>query len=181
MSINTLVKSLKGLKIKKAGGKNTNINGLNHERLTDLRDRYDFVSKNEIKFHGFDKLFVQANRRKLHIYMKNINELNKKPTHGCKQPDEAYIDSIDKKVYILEKKYQSKGGSVCEKIQTGCFKKYHYQELFPNFDVDYIYCLSDWFKCNCLSELEYLKNNGIPVFWTSDEDYKEKIISHIVN
>ena len=44
------------------------------------------------------------------------------PAHGCKRPDECFINSETKIVFIIEKKFQKVGGSVCEKIQTPDFK-----------------------------------------------------------
>ena len=41
--------------------------------------------------------------------------------------------------------------------------------------------LSNWFKDNCKSELEYLKHENIPVFWGDDIDYKSKMIEFITN
>ena len=87
--------------------------------------------------------------------------------HGCKQPDECYIDENNKVVYIIEKKFQQTSGSVCEKLQTPDFKLWQYTRTFPQYRIVYIYCLSDWFKKNCIAELEYLeyKNtvNKLPI------------------
>ncbi len=100
-----------------------------------------------------------------------------KPSAGCKEPDEAYIDLVRKKIFIIEKKFQQGTGSVDEKIQTGPYKQHHYSELFPNYNVNYVYCLSDWFKNDkYYSEMKYLQENKIPVFWGNDADYKAKII-----
>lgn len=35
--------------------------------------------------------------------------------HGCKQPDECYINEKTKTIFIIEKKFQQISGSVCEK------------------------------------------------------------------
>ena len=97
------------------------------------------------------------------------------PMHGCRQPDEAYLDDENKKLFIIEKKFQQVGGSVCEKIQTGDAKRENYRDMFPSLQVEYVYVLSDWFKENCKYELKYLANRGIPVFWGSDPDFKTTI------
>ena len=99
--------------------------------------------------------------------------------HGCKNPDECYIDEEDKKIFIIEKKCQQVRGSVCEKIQTSDFKVWQYSRTFPGYKVVYIYCLSDWFKENCKAELEYLAFKGVPVFWGNDVEYKRKIVYFI--
>ena len=98
-----------------------------------------------------------------------------KPMHGCRQPDEAYLDEENKKLFVIEKKFQQVGGSVCEKIQTGDAKRENYRDMFPSIEVDYIYVLSDWFKDNCEYELRYLTSRSVPVFWGSDPHFKDNI------
>lgn len=107
------------------------------------------------------------------------NLINK--AHGCKNPDECYIDKENKIMFILEKKFQQVGGSVCEKIQTPDFKIWQYNRTFPEYTIIYIYCLSKWFENNCIAELEYLEYKNIPVFWGNDINYKSKIVKFITN
>ena len=170
-----------------AGGANTNKNGLSYEELTDLKDKYKSYKKDnvyEVEFEGFNRKFIKANKSALHKYMKKIGQTNKEllPAAGCKEPDEAYIDTENNIVFIIEKKFQQTSGSVDEKIQTGHFKKLHYEELFPEFTIYYIYCLSDWFKKEeYKSTLNYLKKNSIPIFWGSSETFKEDMIKFIHN
>jgi len=173
-----------------AGGANTNKNGLSYEEFTDLKDKYKTCNFNksddvyEIVFEGYDNTFIKANKSAFHKYMEKNGEKNPdlQPASGCKQPDEAYIDLNKKNAYIIEKKFQQGPGSVDEKIQTGPFKKMHYQELFPNFKIYYIYCLSDWFKRDeYRSVLNYLTQNDIPIFWGSSETYKQDMIEIINN
>ena len=101
--------------------------------------------------------------------------------HGCKNPDECYIDETSKNIFIIEKKFQNVAGSVCEKIQTPDFKIWQYSRTFPTYSIVYIYCLSDWFKENCKAELEYLEYKKIPIFWGNDVNYKESIIEFMTN
>ena len=171
-----------------AGGANTNQNGLSYEELTDLKDKFKSYNLNttdnvyEVVFQGHTRKFLQANKCALHKYMvkKGERNLDLLPAAGCKQPDEAYIDPEEKILFIIEKKFQQTGGSVDEKIQTGPFKQMHYKELFPNYKLHYIYCLSDWFKKDeYKSTLHYLKTNDIPVFWGSSETFKEDMIEFI--
>ena len=171
---------------KGAGGANTNKNGLPYENLTDLSDILIKIGNNNkfdiIKFPNSDTEFISC-QKKLHKYIESINQKNKDilPAAGCKKPDESYIKTCDKKIFIIEKKFQQCSGSVDEKIQTGPFKKQHYQTLFPNYHVEYIYCLSDWFKKGYEAEINYLQKNNIPIFWGSDNDYKNKIINFMIN
>lgn len=171
-----------------AGGANTNKNGLQFEEVADLKDRYESIqtSRNgigsEVKFKGHLCTFIEVSKSALHKYMEKIGEKNMmlKPAAGCKKPDEAYIDLEKKNIFIIEKKFQQTSGSADEKLQTGYFKQLHYKELFPNFKIYYMYCLSDWFKRE-ESALKYLKDGGIPVFWGNSEKCKEKIIEFIHN
>ena len=165
-------------------GSKTNENGLSYERLTDLSDKYTTMSLHKsykyIKFTDYDDVFIQANKGCLFNYMENIIDKNIKHAHGCKQPDECYINEKNKTIIIIEKKFQNCNGSVCEKIQSPDFKLWQYKRLFPTYKIKYVYCLSDWFMYNCSAELEYLNYKNIPVFWGDDEDYKSKLIEFII-
>lgn len=63
-------------------------------------------------------------------------------------PDDAIYVIKDNTVNIIEAKFQIVAGSVDEKLQTCDFKKKQYQKLFSslNYEVEYIYILSDWFR-----------------------------------
>jgi hypothetical protein len=110
----------------------------------------------------------------------NMNNLIEKG-HGCKNPDECYINEIYKTIFIIEKKFQNKSGSVCEKIQTPDFKIWQYSRTFPDYKIYYIYCLSEWYKKNCKAELEYLKYKNISYFISDNKNYKNKIVNYILN
>jgi hypothetical protein len=168
-----------------AGGANTNINGLSYEDKTNLEPLFSEVNLDKktgtkiIKFINYEYKFVNANKSKLYKYLEQIGEKNieLQQAAGCKEPDEAYIDVNRKIIFIIEKKFQQTPGSVDEKIQTGPFKKLHYSKQFPNYIVNYIYCLSDWFKRKeYASVLDYLNENNIPIFWGNDNEYKNDII-----
>ena len=172
---------------KHAGGAKTNKNGLSYEKLTDLDDKLTILKNCEdknsfkIKFNICEKSFIQTRQYGLFKYMKNELNMSIPKAHGCKKPDECYIDHELKNIFIIEKKFQEGPGSVCEKIQTSDFKKWQYSITFPRYNIVYIYCLSDWFKTNCVAELEYLKLKNVPVFWGSSESYKDDMIDFIVN
>jgi len=168
-----------------AGGANTNKNGLPYEELTDLKTEYTVILTNPhdtiIQFKNNEKQFTTTKQSHLFKSMVNKFDTSIKKAHGCKNPDECFIDETKKIIFILEKKFQQVGGSVCEKIQTPDFKLWQYNRTFPNYKIVYIYCLSEWFKKNCPAELEYLNYKNIPVFWGNDIDYKQKIINYITN
>ena len=168
-----------------AGGSNTNKNGLPYEELTDLNDRLTIIKKNKfcdiIKFNGNEKLFSKTKQANLFKYMKDEINKNIEKAHGCKNPDECYIDEESKNMFIIEKKFQQTSGSVCEKIQGAPFKREHYSRTFPNYNIIYIYCFSEWFKKNCIAELEYLDFKNIPYFCGDSKTFKDDIINFIIN
>ena len=165
-----------------AGGSNTNKNGLSYEKLTDLDDRITILEESKIGIKiKFDDKGCLVKTKCLFKYMKDEINTNIEKAHGCKNPDECYIDESLKHIFIIEKKYQQCSGSVCEKIQTPDFNLWQYSRTFPKYNIIYIYCLSDWFKQNCIAELEYLDFKNIRYFWGSSETYKDDIINFIIN
>ena len=168
-----------------AGGNNTNANGLPYEKLTDLKSEYEII-KNDIydktiKFNNSNKIFMSSSQANVFKCMEKNIDTSIISAHGCKRPDECFISEEENKIFIIEKKFQQCSGSVCEKIQTSDFKKWQYNRVFPDYEIFYIYCLSDWFKTNTPAEIEYLKHKNVPVFWGSDTNYKTKIIDFIIN
>ena len=133
-----------------------------------------FNNNNNKKFTRTTNLFKYMNMNK------HINNKVEK-AHGCVRPDECYIDEFNKNIFIVEKKFQQVNGSVCEKIQTPEFKIWQYNRIFPQYNVVYIYCLSEWFKNNCKAEIEYLEIKNIPYFWGNSNNYKNNIINFIIN
>lgn len=168
-----------------AGGCNTNKNGLPYEEMTDLNDRITVQEKLEfstkILFDDNTKSFISTKQSNLFKCMKDEINKNVEKAHGCKNPDECYIDKESKNMFIIEKKFQQCAGSVCEKIQTADCKLWQYSRTFPEYNIVYMYCLSDWFKDNCKAELEYLEYKKIPFFWGNSKTYKDDIINFIIN
>ena len=171
-----------------AGGANTNVNGKSFEKVTLLTEKtqintshkdysiISFSSKPNQNFYA-PKSFSSFSKK----YMKGKYNPDIS-AHGCKVPDECYINFDTNTIFIIEKKSQSCSGSVCEKIQTGLFKKKHYEKKYTGYKIVYIYCLSNWFKNHCIEEIEYLKENNIPVFWGDDDTmYKDSIIDYIIS
>ena len=119
-----------------AGGSKTNANGLPYEKLTDLSTEYSeykqYKNHNIIKFKQCDTPFVSTKQSKFFKYMKDKMDKSIKHAHGCKRPDECYINVLNKKIFIIEKKFQQTSGSVCEKIQSPAFKLWQYSKLLYN-------------------------------------------------
>ena len=162
-----------------AGGSKTNENGLPYEVMTDLKTEYVKNTDGTVCFSGSSKKFQSLYKSQLFRQIPPRPGIL--PAHGCKQPDECYVSDKPTQIFIIEKKFQQCGGSVCEKIQTASFKKWQYQRLYPEYKIVYIYCLSDWFQQHCQAELEYLREIKVPVFFGNESDYKQQIISFMVS
>ena len=168
-----------------AGGSNTNVNGLTWEEKTSLDSEiesseiHDKFGNPIVKFKGHRTKLIETGKRKFQLSTDSMRDKSVKPAHGCKQPDKVYINEATKKMYVLEMKYQTESGSVCEKLQTGVFKKQHYNKMFPGYQVEYIFILNNWFRDNCEAELEYLLPR-IPIFWGEESTYKTNLISFMM-
>ncbi len=159
-----LIENFKNCKVRnvKSGGKNTNINGLSFEKETQVSFDNEYI--------------IPLHKRQLYKY---FNKLNIEIPHGCKSPDEVFLNTKRNILFIIEKKFQSSGGSVCEKIQTGIFKKDFYVHEFSSHHVVFIFCLSKWFKDNCKYEINKLKKENIKILFGDKENYKDKLTKFI--
>lgn len=87
------------------------------------------------------------------------------------KPDEAFINELDKTVYIIEKKFQHTSGSVDEKLATFPFKIREYKRLLGPIDYDlvYMYLLSsDWFNAPKYKDYyDYMDELGCPYYFDS--------------
>lgn len=167
-----------------AGGSKTNENGLGFEKQLSLHTEFEIVKEtkfyNIIKFKNNDNNeFIYLHKNQLSKYMQNTGkDSNIIKGHGCKQPDECYLNEKTKTLFIIEKKYQNCGGSVIEKLQTYEFKLNNYKKQYPNYRIVYIYALSEYFKTKALAEIEYLNEKKVPIFWGTDT-YKQDIVKFI--
>jgi hypothetical protein len=162
----------------KAGGANTNKNGLQFEKETELNIIIIKETKKYIKCKINGKYFIKLSKKQFVKYFK----LDKKElAHGTKEPDEVYVNEDKKIVFIIEKKFQKRSGSVCEKLQTGVFKKTFLNSKIKDYKVEYIYVLSNYLKETCQIEIKYLIDNKIPVFYGNKNNYKETISNFIIN
>lgn len=137
-----------------SGGANTNLNGLDFEQRTDLRDHlekdfngryilreYPISKENRVKSQSKDHHFLVYDRNR----QENIGVITKqfqfynvlKQVYGIEnihhkfwKPDEAFFNFKRRTVFIVEKKYQNGPGSVDEKLFGFNAKRVLYQELF---------------------------------------------------
>jgi len=150
----------------KAGGKNTNINGLNFEKETSCKNILEEEGYNDFSKNLF-KQFI--NKKKIYSVI-----------DGCKSPDECYINEDKKHIIIIEKKFQNKNGSVCEKIQTAPFKKLYFEKILPLYKITYAYILSKWFETNCKVVIEMLqKDYKIPILIVNDKFIDKNFIKEL--
>lgn len=137
---------------KHGGGAKTNENGLLFEQSTSLVNSLSnsgFTITNDEVF--FDGKFLGYTYNKHNFYSNFLSKkkINYEDYNSIKWlPDDVFINEINKTVYIIEKKFQNSSGSVDEKLATFQFKIYEYKKLLEpiNYNVQYIYLLSDWFK-----------------------------------
>jgi hypothetical protein len=133
------------------GGSNTKT-GLIFEGNTDLTNFFDSQKNYEV-IEGnvyFEKNIVARIFKKYDFYrfLKNEGVDWKLIVSKRLVPDDSIYVIVNNTMFIIECKFQQKGGSVDEKLQTCDFKRKQYQKLLSqlNMEVEYIYLLSDWFK-----------------------------------
>ena len=105
------------------------------------------VFNNDIFFKHFSLI---GKIYKYHDFKKflNIYGISNIKNYIISEPKHTLYILINKKIFILDYRYQQVAGSVDEKLQTCDFKKKQYKRLLAslNFEVEYIYILNDWFK-----------------------------------
>ena len=135
------------------GGANTNRNGLHFEQTTSLNTALQnagFIIDNHFEVYDRNQLLgYSINQDEFSTIFLRRNGINDRAINSKRwKPDEAFINEIDKTVYIIEKKFQHTSGSVDEKLATFPFKIREYRRLLDpiGYDLVYIYLLSsDWF------------------------------------
>lgn len=156
------------------GGINANINGEFFERVLSLYDNLisnGYVITSEGYIMKNNKCFgVYLKKTKLHKYLLEKYNIKSTDIHSHKlYPDECIISN--NKVYIFELKNQTLAGSVDEKIQTGPYKLYYYEQLFEGlkFDgVEFIFIMNDYFKQKKFDSVhEYLEKNNIYQYYNT--------------
>ena len=169
-----------------AGGSNTNKNGLSYESLKSINNEYNIIRSEDtykvVSFIDSDKEFITGSKNEFQKYMnkKETTDSSIKMLHGTKEPDKWFVDEIDKKIYILEFKFQQIGGSVCEKLQSPTNKIRRLNRRY-NYDVEYIYALSPWFRLNCEAEIEDFDIDNIKYFWADESNFKQNLVEYIIN
>ena len=158
------------------GGSLTNEHGLLYEEYTDLLEAvikagYDTkIQKTCVEvYNGLEKVGLIT--KKNHFY-KTFEHLDKNQwkQYVSKRlfPDDVFINLDKKTVFIIEKKFQMGTGSVDEKLQTVDFKIKEYKKLLPEWEIKFIYILSDFFKKDCYRDVfDYIKSVGGDFYFNS--------------
>ncbi|MBI1957166.1 MAG: hypothetical protein HYS44_01785 [Candidatus Niyogibacteria bacterium] len=148
------------------GGANTKT-GLEFENRASLIAAFNktpgySVRGDEIFFSG-NKAAQSLGKHKLYGFLKKHGVDYKAILSKKLIPDEALYVSNQKRVFVIEIKFQGTTGSVDEKLQTSDFKKKQYQKLFRPLgtEVEFIYVLSEWFeKPEYRDVLNYIRSVG---------------------
>lgn len=106
---------------------------------------------------------------KLYKFLKERGVDWKKIISSRLLPDNAIYIKKNKKLYIIECKYQQVSGSVDEKLQTCDFKKRQYEKLVSKLKikVQFIYVLDEWYnkKPKYRDVLKYIKDVGCSYYF----------------
>ena len=109
-----------------AGGSNTNKNGLSYENKTSLDTHFEYSKQingfTVVKFSTFTTEFVTASKTKFFKYMKDSMNKEIAPAHGCKQPDECFINNDNKTVFIIEKSFREDMAQFVKKFKRQILK-----------------------------------------------------------
>lgn len=133
------------------GGANTRT-GIIFEGRVDLITRFEELDGYEVRqnliYYQGKKIAQYFKKRSLYRFLETQGVDYKNYISKRLEPDNALYVIKDNTIYIIEMKFQIVGGSVDEKLQTCDFKKKQYQKLFSalNYEVEYVYLLSSWFK-----------------------------------
>lgn len=183
-----------------AGGAKTNANGLPFEKEAMLND---FRTIEPTCINPSKKGTIQSNMKKVlmlpnHPKYSCIVYVNKggfnkfmnqyQPTSSKKfyrEPDGAYIcfpkSNGDKIVIkIVEIKNQNVSGSVMEKLFMTSELRYYYEKMFNGYEFQFMYCLSDYHKCDTEKErfadiLDSFSRNNIQHLYVKTESYQEDL------
>ncbi len=146
--------------------------GLHFEKRSDLVaalvDLPGFSVKGFDIFKNSELVARNCKKHKLYVFLKEQGIDYKKIISKQLLPDEAIYIPAQKKLYIVELKFQEIGGSVDEKLQTCDFKKKQYSKLFAplGIDIEYSYVLNEWFMKPAYRDvLNYVSAMGCKAFF----------------
>lgn len=123
---------------KYGGGSKTNVNGLRFEQSTSLNTilgETGYSVSNNLVSYKDQIIGWSVSKRKLYSVFFGPKGINYKEYNSKRwEPDECFINELNRTVYIIEKKFQNSSGSVDEKLPGCHFKKLEYEKLFTLVD-----------------------------------------------
>ena len=155
------------------GGVNTNRNGLHFEQTTSLDKALEnagFLVTNYKVFYNNQFIGYSVNQDAFSTYFLRSYGIDDRKINSKRwKPDEAFINELNKTVYIIEKKFQHTSGSVDEKLATFPFKIREYKRLLDpiGYDLIYMYLLSSaWFDSPKYRDYyDYMSENDCPFYF----------------
>jgi hypothetical protein len=133
------------------GGANTKA-GIEFEGKVDLLNQIDElpdydIQNEKIQYKG-ETVALYFKKRGLYRHLEKLGVDYRNYISKRLEPDNAIYVIKNNTIYIIEIKFQNVSGSVDEKLQSCDFKKKQYMKLFSplNYEVEYVYILSKWFK-----------------------------------
>ena len=148
------------------GGGNT-LTGLNFEKEKDILDLLSktpgYSVDGHVIFYYGEEVARSYRKNSLYKFLESQGVKHSEILSKRLLPDEALYVIVNNTMYILEIKFQRVAGSVDEKLQTCDFKKKQFQRLFAplNYEVEYIYILSEWFNTPAYKDvLTYINSVG---------------------
>ena len=156
------------------GGARTNRNGLRFEQTTSLNEAFinaGFEIRNKYDIYQNGQLIgYSINQAEFSTVFLRHHGINDRSINSKRwEPDEAFINNLNRTVYIIEKKFQRTSGSVDEKLATFPFKIYEYRKLLApiGYDIVYIYLLSsEWFNVPKYQDyFDYMEDLRCPYFF----------------
>ena len=158
-----------------SGGANTS-SGLHFEKKTSLKEaflRAGFSLEGNDVHKDSRKIGTICSREK--VFYALLDERSgfepgqaKRLLSKHLKPDEAFLNFETRTIYIIEKKFQEKPGSVDEKPQTVRFKQRQYGRLTQAADlnVEYFFLFNCWYANPKYDDmLEYIESEGSAYFF----------------
>lgn len=165
------------------------LTGNRFEKNTQLADifkqnGYTFSDQGEVFDHTTPLHIFYVPKQKFYSFFGlHIHQVRDKMGQAL-EVDEIVVNQNTKTIYFLEKKYQEKTGSTDEKIQTGPYKRFYFQQFLQKFQlsdyhIEYAYLLNNWFTHERYqSVFNYLASQHIDCFIDKpSEDYLQKILT----
>jgi hypothetical protein len=173
-----------------AGGANTNANGKKlEERIRSTISKnievigpsieFRKTKKNKVEDIKYkNKNYIRAPEGAFELYEEKKGESKIPKAHGAKRPDDAIINKATKIMTWMESKAQTGNGSVTEKLQTATEKIENLRRRFPEWNINYVYILSSYFRKGAPYEISRLKEKNILYIFDDDEDFEIKLMDY---